>query len=86
MSGIATEPLAWRDGVPFSERYGDVYASRDGALGQARHVFLGGNQLPARWPTRPMRWRAALRCAAPTWPTCRDSRARTRCSAWPRAD
>jgi tRNA 5-methylaminomethyl-2-thiouridine biosynthesis bifunctional protein len=52
MSGIATEPLAWRDGVPFSERYGDVYASRDGALGQARHVFLGGNQLPARWAQR----------------------------------
>lgn len=52
MSGIATEPLAWRDGVPYSERYGDVYASRDGALGQARHVFLGGNDLPARWARR----------------------------------
>jgi tRNA 5-methylaminomethyl-2-thiouridine biosynthesis bifunctional protein len=49
---IEPEPLAWRDGVPFSERYGDVYASRDGALGQARHVFLGGNDLPARWRGR----------------------------------
>jgi tRNA 5-methylaminomethyl-2-thiouridine biosynthesis bifunctional protein len=37
------------DGAPFSARYGDVYASRDGALGQARHVFIGGNELPARW-------------------------------------
>jgi tRNA 5-methylaminomethyl-2-thiouridine biosynthesis bifunctional protein len=37
------------DGAPFSARYGDVYASRDGALGQARHVFIGGNDLPARW-------------------------------------
>lgn len=36
-------------GAPFSARFGDVYASRDGALGQARHVFLGGNGLPARW-------------------------------------
>ncbi len=44
--------LAWRDGVPFSEAYGDVYASRDGAPGQARHVFLGGNDLPARWRGR----------------------------------
>lgn len=44
--------LAWRDGVPFSETYGDVYASRDGALGQARHVFLGGNGLPERWRGR----------------------------------
>ncbi|HQR71421.1 MAG TPA: bifunctional tRNA (5-methylaminomethyl-2-thiouridine)(34)-methyltransferase MnmD/FAD-dependent 5-carboxymethylaminomethyl-2-thiouridine(34) oxidoreductase MnmC [Burkholderiaceae bacterium] len=37
------------DGHPCSDRYGDVYASRDGALGQARHVFLGGNGLPDRW-------------------------------------
>jgi tRNA 5-methylaminomethyl-2-thiouridine biosynthesis bifunctional protein len=39
-------------GVPCSDCYGDVYASRDGALGQARHVFLGGNDLPARWAGR----------------------------------
>jgi tRNA 5-methylaminomethyl-2-thiouridine biosynthesis bifunctional protein len=36
-------------GAPFSARYGDVYASRTGAAAQARHVFLGGNDLPARW-------------------------------------
>jgi hypothetical protein len=30
-------------GLPFSERFGDLYSSRDGAFGQARHVFLGGN-------------------------------------------
>lgn len=39
-------------GVPFSPDYGDVYTSRDGALGQARHVFLGGNALPERWRGR----------------------------------
>lgn len=39
-------------GHPFSGRYGDVYASRDGALGQAMHVFLGGNGLPQRWARR----------------------------------
>ena len=40
------------DGTPVNARYGDVYASRDGALGQALHVFLGGNALPARWARR----------------------------------
>ncbi len=39
-------------GAPYSERYGDVYGSREGALGQARHVFLGGNGLPGRWRGR----------------------------------
>lgn len=39
-------------GAPYSARYGDVYASRDGAYGQARHVFLGGNGLPERWAGR----------------------------------
>ena len=36
-------------GAPFSETYRDVYASRDGALAQARSVFLRGNDLPQRW-------------------------------------
>jgi tRNA 5-methylaminomethyl-2-thiouridine biosynthesis bifunctional protein len=40
-------------GAPMSERYGDVYASRDGALGQARHVFLGGTACADRWRYRP---------------------------------
>ena len=50
---IHTEPLA-RDaqGQPYSERYADIYASRSGALGQARAVFLTGCGLldtPAAW-------------------------------------
>lgn len=49
---VTPAQLAWRDGVPFNEDYGDVYASRDGALGQAHHVFLGGNDLPVRWRGR----------------------------------
>ena len=40
-------------GVPFSEAYGDVYHSSDGGPAQARHVFLAGNGLPARWRERP---------------------------------
>jgi len=37
------------DGTPYSEAYGDVYHSADGGAAQARHVFLAGNGLPARW-------------------------------------
>jgi tRNA 5-methylaminomethyl-2-thiouridine biosynthesis bifunctional protein len=36
-------------GTPYSPDYGDVYHSADSGPGQARHVFLGGNDLPARW-------------------------------------
>jgi tRNA 5-methylaminomethyl-2-thiouridine biosynthesis bifunctional protein len=39
-------------GVPLSPTFGDVYHPRVGALAQARHVFLGGNGLPARWAGR----------------------------------
>jgi tRNA 5-methylaminomethyl-2-thiouridine biosynthesis bifunctional protein len=39
-------------GVPFSPEFGDVYHPASGALAQARHVFLGGNQLPGRWQGR----------------------------------
>ncbi|XHS76999.1 FAD-dependent 5-carboxymethylaminomethyl-2-thiouridine(34) oxidoreductase MnmC [Burkholderiaceae bacterium UC74_6] len=38
--------------APANRAYGDVYHSRAGALEQARHVFLGGNHLPARWAGR----------------------------------
>jgi hypothetical protein len=41
------------DGTPASAVYDDIYHARAGALAQARHVFLGGNGLPARWQGRP---------------------------------
>lgn len=40
------------DGTPFSAAYGDVYHSAHGGPEQARHVFLGGNDLPQRWQGR----------------------------------
>lgn len=40
------------DGTPYSEAFGDVYHSAEGGPGQAHHVFLGGNDLPARWRRR----------------------------------
>lgn len=49
MSIIPAELAFAGDGTPFSPIYGDVYHSAQGALEQARHVFLAGNDLPARW-------------------------------------
>jgi len=40
------------DGTPFSPAFGDVYHSIHGGPAQARHVFLGGNDLPQRWQDR----------------------------------
>ena len=37
------------DGTPRSAEYDDVYHPRSGALAQARHVFLDGDALAARW-------------------------------------
>ncbi|HEU0230233.1 MAG TPA: tRNA (5-methylaminomethyl-2-thiouridine)(34)-methyltransferase MnmD [Burkholderiaceae bacterium] len=39
-------------GIPRSVVYDDVYHSASGAFGQAEHVFLKGNGLPARWRGR----------------------------------
>ena len=36
-------------GEPYSLDFDDVYHSAYGGPAQSRHVFLGGNQLPARW-------------------------------------
>jgi tRNA 5-methylaminomethyl-2-thiouridine biosynthesis bifunctional protein len=40
------------DGTPVSPEFKDVYHSADGGLAQSRHVFLAGNELPARWKAR----------------------------------
>lgn len=42
--------LEWRDtGVPVSLRFDDPYYSLDDGLAETRHVFLDGNDLPARF-------------------------------------
>ncbi|ARP89607.1 FAD-dependent cmnm(5)s(2)U34 oxidoreductase [Bordetella genomosp. 9] len=45
-------PVIDARGVPFSPEYGDIYHAADGALAQAQHVFLRGNDLPQRWRGR----------------------------------
>ncbi len=42
--------LDWRDGlIPVSLRFDDPYFSLDDGLAETRHVFLTGNNLPARF-------------------------------------
>jgi tRNA 5-methylaminomethyl-2-thiouridine biosynthesis bifunctional protein len=46
---VPATPAFDATGTPYSPEYGDIYHSADSGPGQARHVFLGGNDLPARW-------------------------------------
>ncbi|MBA3024472.1 MAG: bifunctional tRNA (5-methylaminomethyl-2-thiouridine)(34)-methyltransferase MnmD/FAD-dependent 5-carboxymethylaminomethyl-2-thiouridine(34) oxidoreductase MnmC [Gammaproteobacteria bacterium] len=41
--------LEWKDGQPFSSRFGDVYFSTESGLEETRHVFLQGNELTRRF-------------------------------------
>jgi len=43
------DALSWRDGVPIATAFGDPYYSLDDGLAETRHVFLTGNDLPARF-------------------------------------
>ncbi len=45
-----TAELEWRDGIlPVSTRFDDPYFSLENGLAETRHVFLAGNDLPARF-------------------------------------
>ena len=48
-----TAAIHWREtdhgAVPVSDQFDDPYYSLNGGLDETAHVFLGGNQLPARW-------------------------------------
>ena len=49
MSDSPHAQLDWDDqGQPLSRQFGDVYFSREDALGETRHVFLDGSQLAQR--------------------------------------
>ena len=41
--------LDWREGIPVSTRFNDPYYSLDNGLAETWHVFLAGNDLPARF-------------------------------------
>lgn len=71
------------DGIPYSALYGDIYHSADGAVGQARHVFLQGCGLPQAWSERAnfvvleTGFGAGLNFLA-TWAAWRDDPARSK--------
>ncbi|WP_298858503.1 tRNA (5-methylaminomethyl-2-thiouridine)(34)-methyltransferase MnmD [uncultured Sulfitobacter sp.] len=45
-----TAQIEWRDGrVPVSTQFDDPYFSLANGMAETRHVFLGGNDLPARF-------------------------------------
>ena len=44
-----TERLDWSNGVPWSERFEDIYYSRSNGLAESRYVFLRGNRVAERW-------------------------------------
>lgn len=47
---LADAELSWGDGgAPRSTHYGDIYHSPGDGAAESRHVFLAGNDLPARW-------------------------------------
>jgi len=49
---IVPARLEYSAGVPYASLYGDIYHPADGAIGQARHVFLQGCGLPQAWAGR----------------------------------
>lgn len=44
-----TAKLDWRNGVPIATAFDDPYFSLDDGLAETQHVFLAGNDLPARF-------------------------------------
>ncbi len=46
---MTTDALDWRGDIPVSTRFDDPYYSLDNGLAETAHVFLTGNDLPARF-------------------------------------
>lgn len=49
MANITTATINWRDGLPYSSAFDDVYFSSDNGLLETEHVFIAGNNLTQRW-------------------------------------
>jgi tRNA 5-methylaminomethyl-2-thiouridine biosynthesis bifunctional protein len=52
--GVTPAAPQWSEqGSPISKTFEDVYFSQENGLAESRHVFLQGNNLPARWREHP---------------------------------
>jgi tRNA 5-methylaminomethyl-2-thiouridine biosynthesis bifunctional protein len=49
MQTTAQAALEWRDGLPYSTAFDDVYFSSDDGLLETEYVFIQGNALVSRW-------------------------------------
>ncbi len=48
-ASVKPAEIEWRDGLPFSIEFNDVYFSVHGAIEESQHVFIDGNQLRDDW-------------------------------------
>jgi tRNA 5-methylaminomethyl-2-thiouridine biosynthesis bifunctional protein len=49
---VKSAELVWRDGLPFSLEFNDVYFSVHGAVEESSHVFIQGNHLVDDWTSK----------------------------------
>jgi tRNA 5-methylaminomethyl-2-thiouridine biosynthesis bifunctional protein len=49
MTQFSTADIIWRDGLPYSKAFDDVYFSSDNGLLETDYVFMDGNNLVTRW-------------------------------------
>ncbi len=48
-ASVKAAEIEWRDRLPFSTEFNDVYFSVHGAIEESQHVFIDGNQLSHDW-------------------------------------
>lgn len=48
-NSVKPADIEWREGLPFSKEFNDVYFSEYGAVEESSHVFISGNQLLEDW-------------------------------------
>ena len=51
---IKTAEIDWRNDLPFSILYDDIYCSAESGINQSRYVFVEGNDLLNRWGRLPL--------------------------------
>lgn len=48
-ASVKAAQIEWRNGLPFSTEFNDVYFSVHGAIEESQHVFIDGNRLNHDW-------------------------------------
>ena len=51
-ASVKPADIEWRDGLPYSREFDDVYFSIHGAIEESQYVFVEGNQLASDWKNR----------------------------------